>query len=257
MYDDIQKGGVMKRLAAAMLDVILVIVLATGAVSLVATALDYNSYNTQMEQITQSYVEQFGLDTEMTQEKFDALTQQEQDAYLDSVKAADQALAADEEAVALYRKIVTMILTMVTLSVLAAMLILEFVVPLLFKNGQTLGKKMFGLGLMRNDGVKLSTLQLFVRTLLGKYAVGTMIPVFTAIMYFLGALNTAVLLLFTALVLGQLICVAATRNNCTLEDLMAGTVVVDLASQNIFESPEAREAYVKKLAAERAARQTY
>jgi hypothetical protein len=38
--------------------------------------------------------------------------------------------------------------------------LLEFLVPYLLKNGQTVGKKMFSLGVMRVDGVKISTFSL-------------------------------------------------------------------------------------------------
>ena len=48
-----------------------------------------------------------------------------------------------------------------------------------------------------------------------------------------------------------------TRNHSLLHDLMAGTVVVDYASQKIFQSTEDLIAYQKKIAAERAARQDY
>ena len=57
--------------------------------------------------------------------------------------------------------------------------------------------------------------------------------------------------------IGQLICLCATRSNAALHDLMAGTVVVDIASQRIFASTEELVEYTKRIHADRAARQDY
>ena len=42
-----------------------------------------------------------------------------------------------------------------------------------------------------------------------------------------------------------------------IHDLMAGTVEVDFASQRIFESPEEKNEFLKREAAERARREEY
>ena len=57
-------------------------------------------------------------------------------------------------------------------------------VPLKLGNGQTIGKKVFGIGVMRVDGVQLTTIQLFIRTILGKFTLETMIPVYIVLMIF-------------------------------------------------------------------------
>ena len=59
------------------------------------------------------------------------------------------------------------------------------------------------------------------------------------------------------LLAAQLICMCASRNNAAIHDLLAGTVVVDLSSQKVFDSKEALIEYTQKLHAERAARQDY
>ena len=51
----------------------------------------------------------------------------------------------------------------------------------------------------------------------------------------------------------QLILLITTRTNSPIHDLMAGTVVVDYASQMIFDSREAMIAYKEKKHAEAAA----
>ena len=70
-----------------------------------------------------------------------------------------------------------------------AFLIMEFLLPLRLQNGQTLGKKIFGVGLMRQDCVKVSAPALFIRAILGKYTIETMIPVLILLMIYWGTLG--------------------------------------------------------------------
>ena len=103
----------------------------------------------------------------------------------------------------------------------------------------------------------INTMQLFVRTLLGKFTIETMIPVYILLMLFWGTIDLTGTLILLALLLGQAVCVGVTRNNSAVHDLLAGTVVVDMSSQTIFQSTEELIAYQKRVAAERAARQVY
>ena len=100
-------------------------------------------------------------------------------------------------------------------------------------------------------------MQLFTRTLLGKFTIETMIPVYVILMIFWNAMGIAGTILLAGLLIGQLICLCATRTNSAIHDLLAGTVVADLTSQMIFQSTEELVEFQKKVAAERAARQTY
>ena len=141
--------------------------------------------------------------------------------------------------------------------VVLAMLLWEFVLPLWLGHGQTLGKKAFGLCLVRQDGIRLSTLQLFARTVLGKCTIETLLPVYMILLSIWGIMAGAGAVILLALIIGQIACLALTRNNCALHDLLAATVVVDKASQRIFNSTDDLIAYQKKIAAERAARADY
>ena len=87
------------------------------------------------------------------------------------------------------------------------------------------------------------------------YAFGE--PVYILLMLFWGTLDLTGTLILAGLLVGQCVCVAVTRNNSAIHDLLAGTAVVDMASQTIFRSTGELIDYQKKLAAERAARQTY
>ena len=257
MHNDIQKASLWKRIAAGILDVILLVVLATGVCWALSAALDYSQWFERSEEIRAEYTQKFDLPEELTQEYLDQLTPEEYEAYLEKVRLADEAVKQDKEAFRVFSLVVNLSLLIASGGILLSMLLLEFIVPLILGNGQTVGKKVFALCLIRNDSVKINTLQLFTRFLLGKFAVGVMIPVYSVIMILLNVVNPPLLLLAIAILVAQVICVAATRNNCLLHDLMAGTVVVDIASQTVFATVDDLIAYKNKLHAEEVSKQDY
>ena len=129
--------------------------------------------------------------------------------------------------------------------------------PLWFGNGRTVGKRIFSLGLIRTDSVRVNSMQLFARALLGKFTIETMIPVYIMMMIFFGNMGMIGTMVLLALGVTQVILLVATRNNSQIHDLLAGTIVVDIASQTVFRDTEELVAYTKRIHAERAARQKY
>ncbi len=253
MTYDIQKANFWKRLAAWIFDLLLAATLAVGCGFALSSMLDYDSYSQTMEQAYDKYETQYGVVFDISQEEYNAMT----DAQKETYDAAYDALIADEEAMKAYNMMISLTLVITTCGILLAVLIWELFIPMFLGNGQTLGKKIFGLCLVRNDGVKLNNLQLFARTILGKYAVETMIPVCLLLMLFWGSaglIGTAVLF---GLLVAQVLCLILSHNNSAIHDFIAGTVVVDMASQTIFSSTEELIAHQKKVAADRAARQPY
>jgi len=99
---------------------------------------------------------------------------------------------------------------------------------------------------MRTDGVKITPLLLFVRTVLGKYTVGTMLPVMLAVLLYFGVMGPIGLLPAAALLFAQVLLLFATPAHTPLHDKLAHTVTVDLSSQMIFETPEELLAYQTK-----------
>ena len=136
-------------------------------------------------------------------------------------------------------------------------MIFEFIIPLKFKNGQTLGKKVFGVGVMRVDGVKLSVFQLFVRTILGKYTLETMLPAMLILLLVFNIMPVACLAGIAIILITQIIFVLFSQLHTPIHDAIAGTVTVDFASQMIFETPEALLEYKKRIHAEAAERAEY
>lgn len=257
MEHEIQKASLWKRIAAGILDLILILVLATGSGAALSAVTGYDSYNAELQEKYDYYIEKYDFDPNLSPEAYAAMSEAEQEAYGAKVKAADAALRADSRAMQVYGIVSNLILVIITGSTLLAMLVVEFLLPLLFGNGQTLGKKIFSLCLVRVDGVKINGYQHFTRAILGKFTVETMIPVYVAVLLLQGQSVMLLVLVVAALFLAELIILSATRNNSLLHDLMAGTVVVDYSTQRIFKSTEDLIAYQKRIAAERANRQIY
>ncbi len=253
MISDLQKASLLKRASAFLLDVILLAVLITGLAFLISSATGYDGYTQQMDDLEKEYETRFEVSFDLTEQKYNELTE-EQKTQVDQAYAA---YAADERVVYAYNMMVNLILLTTSLSILGAYLVLELILPLVFGNGQTVGKKIFGIGLMQTNGVKVSTFSMFVRTILGKCTIGTLVPAAIIILSMLGSAGIAgpvVLLLILVLQIGLVI---GTKTNSAIHDVLAYTVAVDLASQMIFESPEQMLAYKKKIHAEAAERAQY
>ena len=248
---DLQRAGMWKRLSAALFDSIILFTVIVGMALLLSTALGYDAYVDRLGELEQQYGDEFGVDLDITLEELKALSEEERQVY----EAADKAYSQDPDVIYTYNMMLSMAMVIVTFAILLGYLLLEFLVPLLLKNGQTLGKKLFGIGVMRVDNVRLPAVLLFARTVLGKFTIGTMIPVYVVIMIIFGRLGMFGTVLIGALLLVQAILFFGTHAHTPIHDKLAGTVTVDLASQMIFDSPEALLEYKKRIHAESTAKQ--
>ncbi len=250
---ELQKAGVWKRIAAWLLDFMLICVLAVGIAFVFSTVFKYDAHLDTVNAAYEKYETEYGVKFNVTPEEYAQFSQEDIARY----NEAYAALTADVEAMTAYNMAINLILITVTLSLLITYLALEVLIPLLLKNGQTVGKKAFNLGVMRIDGVRLTNIQLFVRAVLGKYTLETMIPVYIIILILFGSGGYLGLIVLLALAAVQ-ICFLFGSKNCELiHDRMAGTVAVDLSSQKIFETTDDLIEYKQKLQAERAAKQDY
>lgn len=257
MSTDLQRASMWKRISAWLFDSILLVSVVVLFGLLLSWMLGFDGYYDRLGQAYERYETQYGIDFELTQETYDAMTQAEKDSYQAAYEQAYEELVQDEDAMYVYNMVINLTMLILSIGILLGTLVMDFIIPLWLKNGQTLGKKIFGIGVMRADSIQLTTVQLFIRSILGKYAVETMIPVFVLILLFLGAMDAIGLAILAGLSVGQVICLLATRERKAIHDLLAGTVTVDIASQRIFRSSEDLIEYTKKVHAERAARQDY
>ncbi len=253
MIYDLQRASMLKRISAWLLDFILLCIVATLMAFLLSAALNYDSYSEQLDARYAVYEEQYGVSRNLTQAQVDAMTPEE----LANVEAASKALSEDEEALYAYNMLLQLMIVITSIGILLAYVVLEFTVPMLLGNGQTLGKKVFGIAVMRQDGVRVNGVCMFIRTVLGKYAIETMIPVMMALMLWFGAVGEVGWLIVGVILIAQAVLLVSTREHYTIHDKLATTVTVDLASQMIFKTHEDMIAYKQKAAAEKAAAQAY
>ena len=172
-------------------------------------------------------------------------------------RSAYEALAADPEAGYAYTMLLNLTLVITTGGIFFATLIWDFVIPLCFGNGQTLGKKIFGIGLMRQDGVRVTGKEMFARAILGKYTIETMVPVLIILMIVSGSIGIVGPIVIGLILLLNVITMIATRTNSPIHDLLASTVTVDIGSQMIFDSRADLIAYKEKVHAEKVRNSTY
>lgn len=257
----LQKANFWKRISAWLLDFILLTIVATGLAAVVSAVLNYDgvfaTYSAKIESYYDEYESKYGIDLNITEEQYNALSPEEKTTFDAVAKEASNALAADVEAQRLYQMLYNLTIVIVAISLFFSCLILYFIVPLFFSHGQTLGKKIFGLAVMRTNCVKASNPVLFIRAMIGLYAMETMVPVLMILMIYFGMLGLTgviVLLLLFVLQVGVLI---ATKTNSSIHDLLTDTVVIDFASQEVFDTEEDLIARKQQLHEEEVAQSEY
>lgn len=253
MIYDVQKASVLKRASAFLLDIILIAVLAVGFMALLSVICDYDGhYSTYKELIetTQNTViekhkTECGVDLGISEDEYNQLDTEEKAKFDQCAKDANEEMKEILLANDTYKKesslVLSLSLMMTSVGIFLSMLVLEFIIPICFKNGQTIGKKVFGIAVMHTNGVRVRPFSMFVRSILGMYVFEIMVPVLVALMMFFGTLSVLVgACVLVALCILQLVVFIVTRDTSRsfLHDLIARTVTVDLASQMIFDNEE-------------------
>jgi len=253
MIYDLQKASLLKRVSAWLLDMILLCILVVGVASMMSGLLKYDSYYDTLNSGKEKYEAKYGVDFDIMEDDYNAKTPGEKKLYDDAIAA----LNADEDVVMAYNMIINLSLVIVSVSVLAAYLVLDFAVPLLFGNGQTVGKKIFAIGVMKTSGVKVNTVSLFIRTVLGKYTIETMIPLLLVMMMLLGVIGVVAPMIILMLGVIQVVMMITSKTNSPIHDAMAQTVAVDIQSQLIFGDEDQLMEYKKRAHEEMVRRQSY
>lgn len=259
---DFQKAGIWKRISAAFLDIILVVMVAVLIAWLIFTLVGSQEYNDRLDAKNVEYAEKYGLvpteekpylRMDPTTEEYAKFTDEEKVALEEAYKALNQ----DSEALVLLEMLLSITLLTMTISILVSQLIFEFVIPLILGNGQTVGKKVFGIGVMREDGVKVSAPIMFIRALLGKFTIETMIPLYLFILVQFGLMDIVAYVIIALILITQVVAVCATRTHSAIHDKFSHTVTVDFQSQKIFDSVEEMVAYKQKIHSELAEKSEY
>ena len=263
MNYDLQKADFWKRISALILDIILMLIAATGFALLVSSIVnidaDHNAYTELMNGYNEKFSQnEWGYKIDFLEETFgDVDISEMTEAQKQFIIDASKEITADPEYQRLGNLIFNKTLIIVSFSLLFSFLLLEFLVPLLLKNGQTVGKKVFSIAVMRIDGVKINPVILFARTVLGKFTIETMIPAYLLLMHHFNLGTYVTLAVIVLIPIFQVILLYKTKTNSCIHDLISSTVVVDMQSQMIFDSPEAKHEYQLRIHEEEANKAKY
>ncbi len=249
---DLQKASLWKRISAALFDMILLGIAAVLFAWMLSALCGYDGWQRSLEDAYARYGEAYGVDFHAGLEEYDRLEEKDRQ----RLEEAYSALAADPEAARAYEMIMLLAVTITSIGILLAYAVLEFAVPLILGDGRTVGKKLFSLGVMRREGIRIRAPSLFIRVFLGKYAIETMIPVLMLLMVYWGSVGIVAPTVILLILVTEAAVMAFTPTNALIHDLLADTVAVDHPSQRIFDTREDLIAYKEKLHAEAAARQT-
>lgn len=253
MRFELQRADFWKRISAFLFDIIILFIIVVGVASLMSVIFGYDIYLDVVEQVEMEYAEKYGINPDITEEEFNALTDEQKAPYLE----CDKARQKDERLIIAYNMLVNLAIVIVTTSILIGSIIVDLVVPIFFKNGQTLGKKIFGLAVIHTNGVRLHGQAHFVRSIVGKCVIELLIPVYLAIMIVFGNLGIVGAAVIVLIIILQIAVIASTKTRSAIHDLIADTVVVDFNSQMIFDTADELIDYKTRIHAEEAHKKEY
>ena len=250
MSFSIQRANFWKRFSAWLVDTVLVFLLAMAIFIPLMEIPQISSLSEELSSIQTIYKEeietQYSINLDLTEEEYNALSPNDKTQYDTASDALNQILTADARFMELRADRLSVMFTIACITLFVGILLAHFVLPLILKNGQTLGKKTFGIAVMRTNGVKISAVQLFIRSMVGLFAIETMAVIFLLTIFPVGSIAA---ILVQCLQIGVMI---KTPHNGSIHDLLADTAVVEFISQRIFETEEERVEYLARLEREAA-----
>lgn len=244
MRFELQRADFLKRISALLFDIMMIGIVVIMVAAGLSAVFKYDRHVDRVTQVEKEYVEKYGIKEDISREEFDALSEEEKAVYY----ACDEERMKDPRLIASYGMLSSLKFLIPSLSILVAYILLELVVPIFFKNGQTLGKKAFGLGVIHTNGVRMHGQAHFIRSIIGKCLIETLVPFYFVMLVLGGRLGPVLGIAMLVIMAGlELFSVITTKTRSTIHDLVSDTVVVDLASQMVFETPDDLMAYKTKL----------
>ena len=83
MRFELQRADFWKRISAFLFDIIIFGILLMGVATAMSAILDYDKYLDIVEQVEMEYVEKYGINPDITDEEFAALTDEEKEVHFD------------------------------------------------------------------------------------------------------------------------------------------------------------------------------
>ena len=230
----LQKANFWKRISAFLFDIIVAGMLAFGFAAGITVLCDYDEKANAVNEFHTKYETLYGIDFDISEEEYNALSDAEQALYTEAQKA----LYGDTGFQQASQTVFELTMVMYGGGILLAYLLWFFVVPLLFGYGRTLGKKMFGLAVIRTNCVKASQPVLFIRTVVGLFAIETLFPLSMLVMIWFDLMGVVGLIAIGLLLILQVAMLIVTSTNSSIHDLLTDTAVVDFGSQQIFDTQD-------------------
>lgn len=220
------KPKTIHRLAAFLIDAIVFVILFTGVLYLISLIMDFDAHYALLQE---EYKKVGYLIFNEEKEKWEFLTSTAPN-YEEVTKLVTENKVIMEELFFVNSFSVKSPL----IAIAIVLLVVEFIIPLILRNGQTIGMKVFSIGLISNTGIAISPIQLFARCFIGKMAVLGIIPALGILYIFLnysgGLLGSLIVLVIYGINLFLLI---RSKNNTGIQDLIANVIPVD-AKETIF-----------------------
>jgi uncharacterized RDD family membrane protein YckC len=234
MSISLQKANFWKRISAFMFDIIVTIMLTMGFATVINVFCGYDQKTADLNAYYTQYEETYGIDFNISEEDYAQLTTEQQQVYMDANKAMQQDAGFQKASQVIFN------LTMLMYGggALAGYIVWYFVIPLFFGYGRTMGKRIFGLAVIRTNCVKVSAPVLFIRTVVGMFAIETMMPLALLIMIWFNMMGIVGLITIGLLGILQVWVLISTKTNSSIHDLLTDTVVVEFMSQQIFDTQE-------------------
>ena len=215
------RASQVKRAAAYLIDLILFLVVFTGVLYLVSIIIGFQDSLDKLNAMMEQY--------QVCEDENNPVCIQNWENF-----------NKDSTAVYYSNKTIELLLIVFSVSVIVTNILYELIIPLCLKNGQTVGLKVFNLGFIDNEGVKVRPIQVFVRFLFGKTIVNILIPFYSFLFYTMyGGLPGMIagLLAFGIPVMNILLFLFGPKK-CGFANLIGGVFVVDLEDTYIFENKE-------------------
>ena len=231
-----KKPKIVKRFAAWIVDIILIIVVATGISWITSIACNYDKTQTA---INEKYV-QYDLATydEKTKE-YIIVTEEEYKANLEYYQGQEAKMAKDEVFLELYAQRNIYLIVIPSVGIFTSLLIFELIIPLILKHGRTIGMRFFGIGYVTEDDLDVGFKQVFVRFIFGKTVLETGIPLAGYFMFILiPGYELIGILLLTLIPLGNLIFSIVEEHKRGVHDYIAKVKPCDNDCQIYVKSAE-------------------
>lgn len=243
------KAKPIKRFVAYVIDMLLLLAITFGVMVPMCSWLGYEDSRAELVPFYEKYSQEYGIDLQISGTEYDELSQKQKEAYDKAYDAMNQ----DKDALYVMNKVLFAVLASAAVGFLVGYVILEVALPLILKNGQTIGKKAMKLCVMHKAHVTVSPWQVIFRAILGKYFIGTLIPMVLLALPELKIWIISGSLILALIAMTQAFIVLMSQANCGIHDKLFNTVVADFEQQHIFDTLEERRAYDAELEAREAA----